>query len=85
VAKRYRLRHSALPLASFSATACVPYFYSINPLTLPIEFFDTLRACFTLSENLNGSKMTIFQLAYQEELLVFKIKIVYIFMDLYSV
>ncbi len=28
--------------------------------------------------------MTIFQLAYQEELLVFKIKIVYIFMDLYS-
>ena len=29
--------------------------------------------------------MTIFQLAYQEELLVCKIKIVYIFMDLYSV
>lgn len=29
--------------------------------------------------------MTIFQFAYQEELLVFKIKIVYIFMDLYSV
>lgn len=29
--------------------------------------------------------MTIFQLAYQEELLVFKIKIVYIFMGLYSV
>lgn len=29
--------------------------------------------------------MTIFQLAYQEELLVFKVKIVYIFMDLYSV
>lgn len=29
--------------------------------------------------------MTIFQLAYQEELLVFKIKIIYIFMDLYSI
>lgn len=29
--------------------------------------------------------MTIFQLAYQEELLVFEIKIIYIFMDLYSV
>lgn len=29
--------------------------------------------------------MTIFQLAYQEESFVFKVKIVYIFMDLYSV
>ncbi len=29
--------------------------------------------------------MTIFQLAYQDELLVFEIKIIYIFMDLYSV
>lgn len=29
--------------------------------------------------------MTIFQLAYQEELLAFWVKFVYIFMDLYSV
>lgn len=29
--------------------------------------------------------MTIFQFAYQDELLVFEIKIIYIFMDLYSV